>query len=789
MELVDANTKNFVYMTLSQFNDTQQLKRTRVSMRRDQPFWQGGNSFICCESFRVTASPNPGGLYYKVFPADWFMGCQIAHDAPSAVPANASFEDLEIKTGNEANLQTYQMGKALAAIRVTAVAGDNGPGAEGEFFLQSLKAIPAGQTVAPRDHFYSNDPTVIETFLRRFVNHYYMTTGAWCRLALSAGAVPGEAWIEGRLLENPGRAITGNGIGPTKMYYPDLKLGSAQQVQVLSDLAVAAAAQSTDVPINLTLSQEDPRGGVVSDDALKLTLDNLGSGLHVQNRTKGGPVGSDWGQLIMGGVFEVYGVHGVVYNFQTRFFSGPNDVSTKTNEGGVPRYYPMHWARLAPGESCWCFVPAGDANGIPEGTYYGRFVSVPEQYEGEFNLDMKINDNTLAFASNTGGPDLLVWADQRFMFTTDAKRVSEAITAPFSFMDGVEHNMNAAIYAAMHTAKVQYSTAQTEGAQRICIRSPSIDEPRYMYTPNEMLYFFNKPEPDHGDLAYKLQTDENGGFVVWWNEKKENPGTNFVISVGLSEELGLNPYFEYTVSGWADVTSVTEFYVLKRQRTPEDTEVSDSLWMDKSLLSSTQYPGTWTPAVPQPQQAVATGLDATLWDRDGNSYFYIDSHVTHNQSMVTRNEYIYPQLISYNGVDCYQYTNLPLAGKIGNTQCVSVESFSTYSEITIVIPNLPFQSMLGTNSDERILASLRLPFQNTTSNDSNGKVNTTGFSYYGDLIFNTLASRSYLKVTTDQQLYDCDVEVRLIRRDGEMDVMQLPYRGEFQVKLRLLQTQ
>jgi hypothetical protein len=78
---------------------------------------------------------------------------------------------------------------------------------------------------------------------------------------------------------------------------------------------------------------------------------------------------------------------------------------------------------------------------------------------------------------------------------------------------------------------------------------------------------------------------------------------------------------------------------------------------------------------------------------------------------------------------------------------------------------------------------------NGTGNDEQGKVTNTTFGYYGDLIFNTLSSRSYLKVTTDQQLYDCDVEVRLIRRDGQMDVMKLPYKGEFQVKLRLLQTQ
>ena len=118
-----------------------------------------------------------------------------------------------------------------------------------------------------------------------------------------------------------------------------------------------------------------------------------------------------------------------------------------------------------------------------------------------------------------------------------------------------------------------------------------------------------------------------------------------------------------------------------------------------------------------------------------------------------------------------------------------MESFATFSEITIVIPNLPFQPMLGTNTDERILASLRMPFTYTTSNEFNGQVESTGFAYYGDLIFNTEPSRSYLKITTDQQLYDCDCEVRLIERDGTMHIMELPYKGEFQIKLRLLQTQ
>ena len=59
----------------------------------------------------------------------------------------------------------------------------------------------------------------------------------------------------------------------------------------------------------------------------------------------------------------------------------------------------------------------------------------------------------------------------------------------------------------------------------------------------------------------------------------------------------------------------------------------------------------------------------------------------------------------------------------------------------------------------------------------------------GDLLWNSDDSRSYLKITTDQELYDVDVEARLLRRDGTMEKLRLPYQGQFQVKLRFLEVQ
>ena len=151
---------------------------------------------------------------------------------------------------------------------------------------------------------------------------------------------------------------------------------------------------------------------------------------------------------------------------------------------------------------------------------------------------------------------------------------------------------------------------------------------------------------------------------------------------------------------------------------------------------------------------------------------------------------IYPILeMDEEGIQVYRYQNLPASARLSNTQQVSIESWSTYSQIDIVIPNLPFQPMLGTETDARILASLRLPFVNETSNSVSGEVGSTQFEYYGDLLYNSDSSRSYLRITTDQPLYDVDVEARLIRRDGQMDTLKLPYKGQFQIKLRFLQTE
>ena len=62
MELVDPNTQDFQYLTLSQYNGEKKYVRARCEVRKDEPFiTDTSNAFVCVESFRLSCAPNEGG--------------------------------------------------------------------------------------------------------------------------------------------------------------------------------------------------------------------------------------------------------------------------------------------------------------------------------------------------------------------------------------------------------------------------------------------------------------------------------------------------------------------------------------------------------------------------------------------------------------------------------------------------------------------------------------------------------------------------------------------------------
>ena len=154
-----------------------------------------------------------------------------------------------------------------------------------------------------------------------------------------------------------------------------------------------------------------------------------------------------------------------------------------------------------------------------------------------------------------------------------------------------------------------------------------------------------------------------------------------------------------------------------------------------------------------------------------------------------------------DGTEYMSFPNPPKGSYLGNSNTVSIGGFSTFASIRIVIPDgLIFSPMLSGRSDARILAELRLPSIDPQcviqsgfgpAADPIGPLMSGDTSYFGDVIWNSDASKQYLPVTSDNPIYRLNVECRLVYRDPTIEpkILHLGYKDIFEVKLRLLQLQ
>ena len=853
MELVDANTKNFLYLTLSQYNDQLNPVRCRVSMRRDQPFWGGGNSFIACESFRVSASPNPGGLYYKIIPHDWYIGATITAPVPlrianngPAIPAGFLAHNIPSTPAWSDPNGDHDPRYAEQHVRATEISATNiGTDAAPNYSELRLRLGVASLTNDIADppvlynDFYSSDPEIIKEHIGKFLNHYKISKGAWIKIRNEISAItPKKDWI-GQIQTAPSIELRGGGFGPDGMDYQNFTITNIAACQnAIGGHAHVVEEDHTYRPpfvMDIQLTPNDPTLNTPTAIQLEEFWSNIGGSVQGFVKSVGqspGPPGVDvaernrWWPICDSTDFcRFFCPAGCTLRGPNAMFAGGTPNLNIANVANAMPKFPIYWkGPFEVGTEFSMTVPINYATGgpqqgmcvgiaplVPGTTYHGLVHELSDSVVAAgatasmvtymtddaytHIVDAKINLVGQSFSTKRDlclNSELVISKGYRFGSMTDIyvngvqisyeehRPVAQSIGAELVIKTVATDNVYNPMFAGANSDDVTFVLSQT--TDNVILRRPASENDFYCYTPNEFFYAFNKPlYANHSkeiDLPYAIQTDENGGFVIRWRSvDPANPSSELIVSVALVTALGLNPWFEYETEGPRSIVTKDMYYV-------KYPLTSDFRWIKRTDLSN------HVPSQPFHPPNNPPNIGGNLWDRSGTLVHYIDHrHIDQNMySSVTRR--IYPDMETDEfDQDYYIWRDLPESGRITNTQQVSIESFATFSEITIVIPNLPFQPMLGTNTDERILASLRMPFEYSTGNEYNGQVEFTGFTYYGDLIFNTEPSRSYLKVTTDQQLYDCDCEVRLIERDGTMHVMELPYKGEFQIKLRMLQTQ
>ena len=790
MELVSANTKNYLFLTMSQFNQEDRLVRARVSMRRDQAFWQGGNSFLACESFRISSSPSQGGLYYKIISDDFYVGASAVSAEPDGDFAflqagyDSGGEDAERKVLGRAIGVAVQTAQANSQIVFDLHVGTGNPAENpNDPVIDPNKMVPSPV----------QDPATSLRSLEEIGANVFIGQQLQLQTAATAGPLIGTVASIG----SSQQGVKGPGGGADGFFFPEMNNTA------WSDDSLTALFNNSKVTETFIVKVP---GSPATAEMIDVLETMLGRTCYIRPslNNDGAP---DYGNGVDEGWFRIDGPTGLV-------LEGVPDLYD--NNGNLT--YVVGWEEpLAVGSQVY-IAKGGEIVHHKVTSYDAGWMSlVDDGIQLKVSLSMSDDVKTyIATAAQAAGQTWANWLKFRLAGTpasAGAAGLGKWVLSrlPTSVLGGMEIDR---VLVTLSAALDPASANQIHANRKIDTiwykpdtkiggfsleRRPEVNQ--YIYTPNELFAFFNRTDSrlEHG-MPYRLNTDENGGFEIKWSQTQtptdgaQNGGTfnSFYISAPMLQGLGLNPYFQYEVETQPHDHPVWT-YNLKRVK----QNYWDHVWtaVDVSLVSGKLYdPANLTVHINptldawDPTKAPVGGLKVA--DSDGNLYFVTNRFRKNLPTSTNTLVKIYPTVINDPaGTPILYFTGLPAACRMTNTQQVSIESFGTFSAINIVVPNLPFQPMLGTASDDRILASLRIPFEFGTDNATSGEVSTTTFSYYGDLLFNSDSSRSYLRITTDQQLYDCDVEARLIRRDGGMEVLYLPAQGQFQIKLRFLQTQ
>ena len=765
MELVSANTKNYLFLTLTQNNESDALVRARVSMRRDQAFWEGGNSFIACESFRITSAPNAGGLYYQEVPADFVISCVsngTTHPADSTWVEQLGFAPPGVYNGSAVPPVPARPADRLIAKQVFVThSSGNLPD---YYHVQLGIARQNGQSIG-ESKFSDLAPRIV-----RYISNNRLGINQKIRLVNANGATAEVGVMDDAVL-----SITGPGGGPDGMFLPLMEFLDPNAAFARFGVHnYSAGCKCRFKSLNYA--------GTLGAGPMQEIRNMVGKGAYLHPHGMKPTVNVPNAQALFdAALYRVMAPDGLLTDI----------VGAKT---GDHYNFPIQWDTTQPlkvGDTVYQII---DAHGTKKSGKVTNVGSVPTSTPAGMTwlLDIKITQaaqgDPAVSALNMTYPQTFELALTQGPMSANYEAVAAGpVIATTDSADGNHTHYVPGPSASVLLANngVNHTRTITRGRQS-----------KLVYTPNEFYNIFNQVGNDLVGAKlvppWLLQTDENGGFCVKW-DMTGNTASSFSISKAMCDSLGLNPYMEYD---WIRPNPKNKYTatLIDKKYTDASLEVTQEFG---SALLDRDVQGLYRVADNSPVDPTTDvngirqwtfGDEVTFYQTD-KTYLLIDIQHFDEASGESVGRTVIPNLVEENGIEMYVYTRLPTIGEIRNNGQVSVESWGTFSMINLVIPNIPFQSMLGGESDSRILASLRLPFQYSTENNNSGSVSSTGFSYYGDLLFNSDSSRSYLRITTDQQLFDCDVEARLIRRDGSMEVMQIPYKGQFQVKLRLLQTQ
>jgi len=771
MELIAPWNKESLFLTVTEYNDSDDPILASASVTKDQPFFNtaGGGVYIAAESFRLSAFAGDLGYIYQMLKPEWFIaGEQHGGDATE--------EDTETTTN-------------LVTSAIDIYSGGDTPETRMRIQLQ-----PSQFTQGESSLFR------LQNHMCTYMNDFRMSQNS----ILKIEAADGTRLY--KLLSDPAENVKAEGFGDRGLI--DVPFTVEKVVHLTGENTNIIEEDDGNVKcfcMEISVAYSDLPSNTLLSELKKYFSRGLRCFADSSNNEE------DWshnGNYVM----EILGPYKMLARNTTNI--APTVVSDP-NLGGHPMVrcwinnnYPFQENALfgfeykdgnAPTEE---YIANIDDDGFAEWAFWDGASFTFKICVGFNKSDPDALAKARAILSGytASNPDndtqgLKILEGETFYVSESDNDVYETLHSEVDvqLLQGTELDN----YSTETVIKIlEKESLSFDGT---VARTLTPDKEYPAISPNEMFQIYNGTDAA-GEHLWLLNGHANGGFQI---QIKKNMDV-LRINKDFFDRLGLDPHVvsyetlkdapqRNSIGLICIPTAEPDEYGNAEDRPQNDRNFAN--WVTEIDVSQCTW---WNGNLIDGSEAALQNILHTIIQRIGvaeqTSYYRVLNYYIKNSSGGEKRQAFKKAGRMQDGPDGVEYIfeNLSAGDYIQNLQYVSVESFSLFEGLQICVPSTPFQPMVTSySSGMRVLCELRLDFPVGPQAGADGTNQGTNDFWVGDIQWSASNGHQYLQLSTAQQsIYNLEVRAQLVYRNANAippkPIWIAPKGGLFQCKIRLV---
>ena len=772
MELIAPWNKESLFLTVTNYNDSEEAVLATASVYKDQPFFNtaGGGVYIACESFRLSAFASDLGYIYRMISPNWFISGQqrgLSEEAESVVQTIIGTKSVLL---NQNQVPVPEI--SLVVYPTPTLARDNSIQRHLDEYAKDLNDFRLAQN------------SIIEI----------------SPILSGSGSSNTRRY---KLLQDPAENLVGPGMGANGLV--EISCRVIPEFGNLDERIILSTSDNTGEEFikNFVMMMSIEKSSVPANMTFRDLKVFFSSGIYLYgDKTTNSQAFDDDGEP----VFKVMGPRKINLLGATEL---SDDVSLQPfvqmtcdngkffgigqnihwNKDDIPT-----WQEGDPTSALASGLPdTGPHSWCDEDKDYYVFIMCVEfasqnarEFVEDLFTDLKQTMGTM-FEEHEG---LAVFGDQVFFAYADSRPLKDSMHSDVEVElisgDAIDQN-----FGEVHVHVVERTNVTS---QELIGRSfESQDYP--VIGPNQMFQIFN-PKDAKGENGWLLNAHANGGFQL---EIKKDYDV-FVIQKEFADLLGLDPRMISFENAASNQTGIENRVLVVPCQEPDENghaepkfatgnfsnyvvegDINQFTTYDGSMLN----PYTIKEEIGNVLRQINVARNES-WFRLVNVY---EKQISSQEYKRFRKDALVQQ--GSDGLE-YVFHNVKVGDYLENLQMVSLESFAIFEGIQICVPSLPFQPMITSySSGMRVLAELRLDFPVGPQAGPDGTNQGTNDFWVGDIHWSANNGHQYLQLSTAQQsIYNLEIQAQLVYRDANnvppKPIWIAPKGGLFQCKIRLV---